>query len=80
MPGPGNWPGRFPGCAAGGDWQPVVRDPGVDAVIVSTTNQLLAPITLEAVKHGKHVLVEKPGGAAMPTSWPRSSQRQSRRA
>jgi predicted dehydrogenase len=32
----------------------------VDLVIISTTNHLLAPLTLEAVRHGKHVLVEKP--------------------
>ena len=35
--------------------------PKVEAVFVSTLNSTLAPITLEAVKHGKHVLVETPG-------------------
>lgn len=42
------------------DWQTAVTDPTVEAVIVSTTNAWLAPITLAAIKGGKHVLVEKP--------------------
>lgn len=33
----------------------------LDIVVVSTVNSLLAPITLYAVNHGKHVIVEKPG-------------------
>jgi predicted dehydrogenase len=33
----------------------------VDAVIVATTNDALAPTALAAVQAGKHVLVEKPG-------------------
>jgi predicted dehydrogenase len=37
----------------------VARD-DVDLVIVSTTNDHLAPVTFEAVRRGKHVLVEKP--------------------
>lgn len=49
------------GCAAATDFQAVVRDPGVDAVIVATLNGSLAPIALAAVQAGKHVLVEKPG-------------------
>jgi predicted dehydrogenase len=32
----------------------------VDAVVVATTNDALAPVTLAAVRAGKHVLVEKP--------------------
>jgi predicted dehydrogenase len=51
---------QYPGCAAGRDWRTAVARPDVDLVIVSTTNDHLAPITLEAVRHGKHVLVEKP--------------------
>jgi predicted dehydrogenase len=37
----------------------VTRD-DVDLVIVATTNDALAPVTLAAVQNGKHVLVEKP--------------------
>jgi len=47
------------GCAAEQDWRNVLRE-DVEAVIVSTTNDMLAPITLAAVEAGKHVLVEKP--------------------
>jgi len=50
----------YPGCAASGDWREVVTRADVDAVIVATINDGLAPITLGAVKAGKHVLVEKP--------------------
>ena len=53
----------------------------VDLVIVATTNDALAPVTLAAVRQGKHVLVEKPaarnaaelapagGGRARPRAW-----------
>lgn len=34
----------------------------VDIVIVSTLHDLLAPIALSAIRNGKHVLIEKPGG------------------
>jgi predicted dehydrogenase len=49
-----------PGCAAEADWQNIVSRSDVDLVIVSTTNQSLAPVTLAAIRSGKHVLVEKP--------------------
>jgi predicted dehydrogenase len=52
--------GEFPGCEASTDWEHLVARPDVDAVIVATTNNALAPVTLAAVRHGKHVLVEKP--------------------
>jgi len=37
------------------------QDP-IDMVIVSTTNNMLYPVSKLAIEHGKHVLVEKPGG------------------
>ena len=43
------------------DWRDAICRPEVDAVIVATTNEWLAPVTLCAVQAGKHVLVEKPG-------------------
>ena len=49
-----------PGCTAEADWKALVARADVDAVIVSTVNDGLAPITLGAVRGGKHVLVEKP--------------------
>lgn len=36
--------------------------PDIDAVIICTPHNMLAPLTLAAIKAGKHVLVEKPGG------------------
>jgi predicted dehydrogenase len=42
----------------------ILVDPEIDAVIISTANNALAPITLAAVRAGKHVLVEKPGAIA----------------
>jgi predicted dehydrogenase len=51
---------RFAGCESHTEWRaPVSRD-DVDVVIVATTNDALAPVTLAAVERGKHVLVEKP--------------------
>jgi predicted dehydrogenase len=38
-----------------------VRSDKVDAVMIATVNASLAPIASQAVKAGKHVLVEKPG-------------------
>jgi predicted dehydrogenase len=42
------------------NWEEAVQHPDVDVVIVATTNDLLAEITLASVEAGKHVLVEKP--------------------
>jgi predicted dehydrogenase len=49
------------GTLATTDYRVALADPAVDAVIVATLNSSLAPIALEAVRAGKHVLVEKPG-------------------
>jgi predicted dehydrogenase len=40
----------------------MLADPKVDAVIVATSDQFHVPAALEAIKAGKHVLVEKPLG------------------
>ncbi|MDX2187067.1 MAG: Gfo/Idh/MocA family oxidoreductase [Opitutaceae bacterium] len=50
-----------PGCQATTDYRQALADPTLDAVVVATLNAALAPIAHEAVKAGKHVLVEKPG-------------------
>lgn len=41
------------------DWQEAVRDPNIDGVIIATPLFLHAPMAIEAMKHGKHVLCEK---------------------
>ncbi len=51
---------QYPGCIAATDWRDIVIRDDVDLVIVATTNDALAPVTLAAVQSGKHVLVEKP--------------------
>ena len=43
------------------DWMKVVKDPKIDALIISTINKYLSPIANEAILQGKHVLIEKPG-------------------
>lgn len=52
--------GSQDGAIAMTDWQKLVARPDVDIVIVATTNDALAQVTLAAIQSGKHVLVEKP--------------------
>lgn len=48
------------GCRASGNWEELVAVPEMDAVVVATTHNWLAPITLAALNAHKHVLCEKP--------------------
>ncbi len=49
-----------PGCEATSLGN-ALKDPAITAVIISTLNGSLVPLAIEAVKMGKHVLIEKPG-------------------
>ncbi len=49
---------------ASADWNAVVSRDDIDAVIVATTHNALPQVALAAVKHGKHVLLEKPGATS----------------
>jgi predicted dehydrogenase/threonine dehydrogenase-like Zn-dependent dehydrogenase len=42
------------------DYAEVLNNPNIDAMLISTRHNLHAAMTLEALKAGKHVLVEKP--------------------
>lgn len=57
--------GHFAGAKGTTDWRQALTDPAVGAVIVSTTNASLAQVALEAVRAGKHVLLEKPAGRTL---------------
>lgn len=50
------------GARAVQNYLEAVADPQVDAVVVATLNATLAPISAAAIRAGKHVIVEKPGG------------------
>jgi predicted dehydrogenase len=42
------------------DYKRLCADPEIDAIFVGTPNQWHVPVALEAVRHGKHVMVTKP--------------------
>ena len=42
------------------DYDEMLNDPEVEAVIIATADTFHVPMALKAVKAGKHVLVEKP--------------------
>ena len=54
-----------PGAEAGSDWREVVARNDVDAVVVATSHDALAPIASAAAGAGKHVLLEKPGARSV---------------
>ena len=54
-----------PGAVALADWRAAVTRDDVDIVVVATTNDVLAEISLAAVQAGKHVLVEKPAARSV---------------
>ena len=44
------------------DYQDVLQDAEIDAVVIATPNDLHRPISLAAIRAGKHILCEKPLG------------------
>ena len=42
------------------DYRQLLADEGIDAVVITTPHSLHAPMSTDAVRAGKHVLVEKP--------------------
>ncbi|HVH94619.1 MAG TPA: Gfo/Idh/MocA family oxidoreductase [Nocardioidaceae bacterium] len=51
---------RYGGHGAYGDYSTAIADPDVDAVVVAVPPRLHRDLTLDALRAGKHVLVEKP--------------------
>lgn len=51
---------RCPGVKTLRDYQELIHDPQIDAVAVATPVSTHFPIALEALRAGKHVLLEKP--------------------
>src|SRR6266849_5972023 len=47
------------------EFDDMLADPQVEAVIVATSDQFHVPLTLKALEAGKHVLVEKPLGVTI---------------
>ncbi len=50
-----------PGCEATDSVEQAVTSANVDCVMVATINASLAPLSIQALRAGKHVLAEKPG-------------------
>src|SRR5262245_29364002 len=51
---------QSPGCVATESVERAVSSSDVDVVMIATVNASLAPLAMQAVQQGKHVLVEKP--------------------
>jgi predicted dehydrogenase len=49
------------GCEYTDSIEKAVQSPKVDVVMIATANASLAPIAIQAIQAGKHVLLEKPG-------------------
>ncbi|HMC66741.1 MAG TPA: Gfo/Idh/MocA family oxidoreductase, partial [Gemmataceae bacterium] len=48
-----------------GDFDAMLADPQLEAVIIATSDQYHVPLALKAIAAGKHVLVEKPLGVTI---------------
>jgi len=56
---------RYPGVATATDYQAVLQDPRIDAVVLATPIQTHYAFARKALEHDKHVLVEKPIAASV---------------
>lgn len=51
------------------DYKSVTRSRATDVIIVATPNKFLAEVAIDALEHGKHVLIEKPAGINSNELW-----------
>jgi len=51
---------RYPGIYCTQNYQEILQDPTIDAVVVATPVSTHYPIAREALEYGKHVMIEKP--------------------
>jgi predicted dehydrogenase len=51
---------RYPGIATTQNYEDLLRDPNIDAVVIATPVSTHYPIARQALEHGKHVMIEKP--------------------
>jgi predicted dehydrogenase len=51
---------RYPAVRTGGDFNELIADPEVDAVVIATPTASHFELALRSLRGGKHVLVEKP--------------------
>ena len=51
---------RYPGVKCTTNYEELLRDPHVDAVVIATPVSTHYPIARAALEHGKHVMIEKP--------------------
>jgi len=56
----GRTTGAFPGSTGYSDWRKLLENKGIDGVMVATPDHMHAPITLAALRAGKHVYCQKP--------------------
>src|SRR5262249_61505515 len=61
---------RHPTVATTTDYQELLSNPAVDAVVVATPVRTHYPLALQALQAGKHVLVEKPLAASYEQAAP----------
>jgi len=50
----------FEGLPRAGSAEAIINDPGIEVVFICTPNRLNQPLTIAALKQGKHVFCEKP--------------------
>jgi predicted dehydrogenase len=51
---------RYPGITCTQNYEDLLRDPTIDAVVIATPVSTHYPIARQALDHGKHVMIEKP--------------------